>query len=137
MLPRLKQRGDFVRLNRRGKRAAAVGLVVQVDPIPADVDRTGDNSQMRPQMRVGFTATKKLGSAVVRNRVKRRLRALADEMLPVLARPGHDFVLIGRHATATRDFAALRRDFIEALKRLKMVRDGADNDLRQWLASDQ
>ncbi|HCI46121.1 MAG TPA: ribonuclease P protein component [Rhodospirillaceae bacterium] len=133
MLPRLKQRGDFVRLNRRGKRAAAVGLVVQVDPIPAGLDRKGDDSQMR----VGFTATKKLGSAVVRNRVKRRLRALADEMLPVLARPGHDFVLIGRHATATRDFAALRRDFIEALKRLKMVRDGADNDLRQWLASDQ
>jgi len=93
MLPRLKQRGDFVRLNRRGKRAAAVGLVLQVDTIPASVADHDDG----PQMRVGFTATKKLGSAVIRNRVKRRLRALADEILPLLAKPGHDFVLIGRH----------------------------------------
>ena len=69
--------------------------------------------------RIGFTATKKIGNAVMRNRAKRRLRALAREILPDAARPGWDYVLVGRpEATATRDFALLRADLEGALRRV-------------------
>jgi ribonuclease P protein component len=68
--------------------------------------------------RVGFTATKKLGNAVVRNRVKRRLREIARLRLEALARPGHDYVLIGRAPTAHRPFPDLEHDLNSALKRL-------------------
>lgn len=68
---------------------------------------------------VGFTCSKKVGNAVARNRAKRRLRALAREVLPVKARPGWDYVLIGKpEATVSRDFAEMRRDLISALARL-------------------
>ena len=68
--------------------------------------------------RVGFTATKKIGNAVVRNRVKRRLRALARLMLAGQARPGHDYVLIGRAPTFSRAYPDLENDLSSALKRL-------------------
>jgi len=71
-----------------------------------------------PTMRVGFTVTKKIGNAVVRNRCKRRLRALAREVLPAAGVPGADHVLIGRDATPTRDFAAMRAELAAALARL-------------------
>ena len=71
-----------------------------------------------PTMRVGFTVTKKIGNAVVRNRCKRRLRALAREVLPQGGIAGADHVLIGRDDTAARDFAAMRADLIAALARL-------------------
>lgn len=69
-------------------------------------------------MRVGFTVTKKIGNAVVRNRCKRRLRALAREVLPAVGVPGADHVLIGRDETAARDFAVMRADLEAALARL-------------------
>ena len=70
-------------------------------------------------VRVGYTCSKKLGNAVARNRAKRRLRALAREILPDAARPGWDYVLVGRpEATATRDFALLRADLEGALRRV-------------------
>ncbi len=69
-------------------------------------------------LRVGFTASKKVGNAVRRNRAKRRLRALAEEMLPLYGRGGHDYVLICRGATVERDFDALGRDLRRALRRV-------------------
>lgn len=70
-------------------------------------------------VRVGFTATKKIGNAVLRNRAKRRMRALAREMLPALARPGWDYVLVARpEATTSRDFALMRADLAQALRSL-------------------
>ena len=69
-------------------------------------------------MRVGFTVTKKIGGAVVRNRMKRRFRALAREMLPVHGHAGADHVMIGRAAGIERDFALLRADLIGALQRV-------------------
>ena len=61
-----------------------------------------------PTMRVGFTVTKKIGNAVVRNRMKRRLRALSRELLPTGGVPGADHVLIGREGGVERDFAKMR-----------------------------
>jgi ribonuclease P protein component len=66
---------------------------------------------------VGFTVTKKIGNAVVRNRMKRRLRALSREMLPTAGIAGADHVLIGRTSGIERDFALLRDDLTRALKK--------------------
>lgn len=67
--------------------------------------------------RVGYTVTKKLGNAVVRNRIKRRLRAVVYTMRGVL-RPGCDYILIARPVAATRNFADLQSDFQQAMQRV-------------------
>lgn len=69
-------------------------------------------------VRVGYTVTKKVGNAVVRNRMKRRLRELARAALPAGGRPGHDYVLIGREGGIERDFAALGAELAKALAKV-------------------
>jgi ribonuclease P protein component len=105
-IERLKRRTDFLAAARERSHAAA-GVVVQVR------DRKDDGPP-----RVGFTVTKKLGSAVTRNRIKRRLREAARLCLPEAARRGYDYVLIGRAAGLKRSFASLQNDIAAALKRL-------------------
>jgi ribonuclease P protein component len=70
-------------------------------------------------MRVGFTVTKKIGGAVVRNRMKRRFRELARELLPVGGVPGADHVLIGRESGIERDFGLMREDLAKALEKAR------------------
>ena len=70
-------------------------------------------------MRVGFTVTKKIGGAVVRNRMKRRFRALAREIVPVKGFEGADHVMIGRASGIERDFNLLKLDLHGALERLR------------------
>ncbi len=104
---RLLKRADFLRLSR-GRRWSAPGLVLQMAPTP----------EPSGALRVGFTATKKLGGAVARNRVKRRLREAARAVLPLLGQKGHDYVLVGREATADRPFVALIDDLKQALRKV-------------------
>ena len=75
----------------------------------------GDND---PTVRVGFTVTKKIGNAVVRNRMKRRFRALVRDTFPDHAIPGADHVLIGRAGGIERNFAILGADLRKALGKL-------------------
>lgn len=70
-------------------------------------------------MRVGYTVTKKIGNAVVRNRMKRRLRALARDLLPASGVAGADHVLIGRNGGIERDYADLRRELAKALAKVQ------------------
>ena len=70
-------------------------------------------------MRVGFTVTKKIGGAVVRNRMKRRFRELAREILPGEGQAGADHVMIGRASGIERDYQLLRRDLTGALRRVR------------------
>jgi len=72
-----------------------------------------------PAMRVGFTVTRKIGNAVVRNRMKRRFRALARELLPVHGVAGADHVLIGRSGGVERPFDRLRAELEKALARVQ------------------
>ena len=103
----LVKRSDFVAANA-GKRAATPGFVLLVRA-------RGDSD---PTMRVGFTVTKKIGGSVVRNRLKRRLRALARELISSQGMTGADHVLIGRSQGVERDYALLRSDLSGALARL-------------------
>jgi ribonuclease P protein component len=106
----LRKRADFVAANR-GKRAATPGFVLLVR----------DRKDADPAIRVGFTVTKKIGGAVVRNRMKRRFRALAREVVPAQGFIGADHVMVGRSGGIERDFALLRSDLSAALDRLRRV----------------
>src|SRR6185369_10014831 len=88
----LKTRADFLRVAAGRRRAARPGLVLQAEPCPPGAG-AGE------KVRVGFTASRKVGNAVVRNRAKRRLRAAAAEILARDGRPGTDYVLIARTGT--------------------------------------
>ncbi len=70
------------------------------------------------QLRVGFTVSRRVGNAVTRNRMKRRFRALAREIIPAQGYPGSDHVMIGRASGIERDYAALRQDLTRALGRI-------------------
>ena len=89
------------------------GFVVQIAPAPADLDR--------PLIRVGFTVSRKVGNAVVRNRVRRRLREIARQIIPARARADLDYVLVGRQAALGRDFALMRDELDQALTRLRAL----------------
>ncbi len=108
---KLHVRREFLAANR-GRRAHAPAFVLLVHP------RHDDD----PAMGIGTTVTKKVGNAVVRNRIKRRFRALARDVLPAAGVSGADHVLIGRREALTRDFAALRGDLVRALGKLERVR---------------
>ena len=78
-----------------------------------------DREDSDPAMRVGFTVTRKIGGAVVRNRMKRRFRALAREIVPAKGFAGADHVMIGRAKGIERDFGLLRSELSTALDRLR------------------
>ena len=78
-----------------------------------------DRDDSDPAIRVGFTVTRKIGGAVVRNRMKRRFRALAREVVPTKGFPGSDHVIIGRARGIERDYALLRSELAGALDELR------------------
>jgi len=103
----MTRRADYLAANR-GQRAPMPGFVLLVRD-----RRDGD-----PAVRLGITVTKKIGGAVIRNRMKRRFRALAKAALPTLGIAGADHVLIGREGGVERDYAQLSAELETALKRI-------------------
>ena len=83
--------------------------------MPGFVLQVRDRADEEQGVRIGFTVTKKIGNAVVRNRMKRRFRSLARELLPVHGIAGSDHVLIGRSGGVERDYATLRDELRTAL----------------------
>ena len=108
VLERLKHREDFLRV-AHAKRVHSTSFVLQAR------DR-GDAQALR----VGFTCSKKVGNAVARNRAKRRLREIAQLILPRFGQVGHDYVLIGRaNVTASTKFTALQEELLASLRKLQ------------------
>jgi ribonuclease P protein component len=110
----LKQRSEFLRA-QRGVRRVTPGLTLEICANPGAT-----------AFRVGFTASRKIGGAVIRNRAKRRLRAAAAQVLPLSALPGTDYVLVARLGTVSRSFESLKADLAQALQaaHLKLGRPG-------------
>ena len=106
-MQRLRQRADFLAA-AGGIKAATAAFVLQA------LDRRDGGPA-----RVGFTVSRKVGSAVERNRVRRRLREIVRLSAADRLRSGHDYVLIGRRAALALPFERMREDFNEALRRLR------------------
>lgn len=109
----IKKRPDFLHVTRNGFKAVRSGFVLQ-----AAKTRRVFNP---PVFRIGYTATKKIGNAVCRNRAKRRLRAVCAALLPVEAVAGYDYVVVARFATIDIPYKKLYRDFNFALKEIKQA----------------
>jgi ribonuclease P protein component len=110
-LARLKRRPEFLAVAASRRRWVAPGLILQAARRPED-------SELSLAPRIGFTASRKVGIAVVRNRARRRLKAAAEQVLPHHGAPGFDYVAIARTETTTRRFADLVADMTTAMERL-------------------
>lgn len=104
----LKKRKQFVSINKNCTKSVRKGLILQASP-----------SSLDSTVRIGFTVTKKVGNAVVRNRVKRRLRALWQD-LSLHTKSSYDYVIIGRFYTIDRQFSLLKKDLESCLKELDL-----------------
>ena len=111
-MERLKQRADFL--------DTAIGIKA---PAAAFVLQARNRRDQRPA-RFGFTVSKKVGNAVERNRVRRRLREIVRLSAANRLRAGHDYVLVGRRAALTLPFARMTQDFEGALRRVHAGHSG-------------
>ncbi|MBP5353285.1 MAG: ribonuclease P protein component [Alphaproteobacteria bacterium] len=117
--PILKKRKDFLR--------AAKDLTVVFHNVLIQAARPVSASESKPA-RIGFTATKRLGKAFIRNRTKRRMRAVIGEIYDKYAMDNIDYVLVGRFDTHCCAFENLRNDIIRGFKKInKMIETGADD----------
>lgn len=105
----LKKRRDFVRLTKSGESVPTRTLVLQAAP--------NKTTSATGEARIGYTTTKKLGKAHIRNRCRRRLRAAAALFFAQFALPDFDYVLIARYTTAEAPFASLCKDLCYAIKK--------------------
>jgi ribonuclease P protein component len=117
-MDRLRQRADFLAV-ANGARAGSAAFVVQ--------SRRRDD--LGP-VRIGFTVTKKNGTATERNRIRRRLRELVKRLDVISMRPHHDYVLVGRRAALSRDFKTMLDDLRSALNRLDRPNESSKQGAR-------
>lgn len=108
---RLKRRPEFLAVAASRRRWVAPGLILQAARRPED-------SKLPSAPRIGFTASRKVGIAVERNRARRRLKAAVEAILPKAGEPGFDYVVVARTQTLKRPFADLLADLETALKRV-------------------
>jgi len=115
-IPRLKKRSDFLRVAAYQRKVVMATMIVQLAE-RSTVDKDG---QMLPALRIGFTASRKVGNAVKRNRARRRLRAVTQSLCRSFKFLHEDLVIIARPATVTAPFSVLLCDFYKALIHLEV-----------------
>ena len=113
-MERLRQRADFL--------AAAAGIKAPATAFVLQMRRRREDGPVR----VGFTVSKKVGGAVERNRVRRRLREIVRLTSPSHMQPGHDYVLIGRRPALNAPFERIKEEFERALRRVHASASKAD-----------
>jgi len=106
-LTQIQKRSDFLKIQSKGRKWVSHGLIVQTAPNEDGITR------------IGYTVSKKVDkSAVKRNRIKRRLRAVAADVLPDGAQGGQDYILVGRPQTAIRPYEILCKDLRWCLSKM-------------------
>jgi ribonuclease P protein component len=127
---RLKRRADFLRA-AAGKRFHGKAFTLQAarraQTGPAGLGETGESGLSAAPPRFGFTVTKKIGKAVVRNRIRRRLKEAVRTLDPLPARAGHDYVMIARAEALGLAFAALQAELVRALGRIEAGKTRAES----------
>ena len=113
----LKKRSEFLRI-RGGKRWSSASFVLETKPRTIVKSAVEVAPELASPPRFGFTVTKQLGNAVIRNRIRRRLKAAIDLLAGTQAQPGYDYVLIARTPALTRPFADLKKELEDALHRV-------------------
>ena len=111
-LPSIKIRDDFIKIAKRGKSSSQSGLILQVFKNL----KISKNSKFNK--RIGITVTKKIGTAVIRNRCRRKLKVVANEIILNYGKDSIDYVLIAKKETLDRDINLLKLDLKKALKEL-------------------
>jgi ribonuclease P protein component len=125
---RLRKRSEYLRVAASGRKSATKGLVLQA--LDRGEGRHHSDAGAGAEVWLGITASRRVGSAVQRNRAKRRLRAAAAQVLPAFGAPNTEYVLIGRRATLTRAFPALLSDLREALRRISAQSPNPNQETR-------
>ena len=111
-LSSIKFRYDFTNIALKGKSSAQSGLILQA------INNFKYSKNTNINKRIGITVTKKIGSAVIRNRCRRRLKAVANEIILYYGKDASDYVLIARKETLKRNINLLKLDLKKALKEL-------------------
>ncbi|WP_246329591.1 ribonuclease P protein component [Chthonobacter rhizosphaerae] len=118
-MERLTKRSQYLEV-ARGARTPRRGFLLQTAPRKAGPDEPAS-------ARFGFTVTKKIGNAVERNRIRRRLKEAVRLHGALAAKPGTDYVLVGRRAALTQPFADLAADVVGAIESAARPRAGSDD----------
>ena len=113
LVGRLKKRSEFIHVTANGRKWVTDGFIVV-----ASAEREKSNPDIEHSPRVGLTATRKIGNAVVRNKAKRILRAISKEVLTSRNTPAWDYVIIARKALTKLNYEDLKKDFRWAIKQL-------------------
>ncbi len=126
---RLKRRADFLRA-AAGKRFHGKAFTLQstMRRIAAGSSGAGEQAELEPP-RFGFTVTKKIGKAVVRNRIRRRLKEATRTLHPLPAHAGHDYVMVARVEALKLSFTALQAELVRALSKIDARKARADEPL--------
>ena len=114
LVGRLKKRSEFINVTANGKKWVTRGFI-----LVANAQREKSKPDLEYLPRVGFTATKKIGNSVVRNKAKRILRAISKEVLTSSNTPNWDYVIIARKTLTTSNYEDLKKDFRWAIKKLE------------------
>ena len=112
LLQSIKKRVDFLKISKKGEKKFTKGFILQ------KIKRNDFKkiSLSENFIRVGLTVTKKVGTAVIRNKIKRRLRNLSNEILTTVGKKNFDYVIIANKKTAMMKYKDLREDLIKAIK---------------------
>ena len=110
LLKTIKKRIDFVKVSKKGERKFTQGFILQ------KYKRNFSSKERENIPRVGFTITKKIGSAVVRNKIKRRFRAIIKEVPNDYLKKNYDYVIIANKKSLVMDYKELKNDVIKVIK---------------------